>query len=52
MNLLIQQTMTPGRRETPGPLPHRLHPKDQRQEDKDFQEKVRQQPTDEPTPLT
>jgi hypothetical protein len=49
MNSLIQQTMTPGRRETPGP--HRLQPKGLRQEDKDFQEKVRQQKPDDPTPL-
>jgi hypothetical protein len=41
MKSLIHQTMTPGQRETPGP--HRLQPKGQRQEDKDFQEKVRQQ---------
>ncbi len=48
LNSLIQQTMTPGRRETPGP--HRLQPKGLRQEDKDFQDKVRQQTTDDPTP--
>ena len=41
MKSLIHQTMTPVQRETPGP--HRLQPKGQRQEDKDFQEKVRQQ---------
>ena len=36
-----RSTETPGRRESPGP--HRLQPKGIRQEDKDFQEKVRQQ---------
>ncbi len=35
--------------QTPGP--HRLQPKGLRQEVKDFQEKVRQQTTDDPTPL-
>ena len=35
------KTTTPGIRETPGP--HRLLPKGQRQEDKDFQDKVRHQ---------
>ena len=50
LNSLIQQTMTPGRRETPGP--HRLQPKGLRQEDKDFQDKVRQQTPDDPNFLT
>ncbi len=48
MNSLIQQTMTPGCHESPGP--HRLQPKGLRQEDKDFQEKVRQQTPHAPTP--
>jgi hypothetical protein len=39
LNTLVQQ-LTPGRCETPGP--HRLQPKGLRQEDKDFQNKVRQ----------
>jgi hypothetical protein len=43
------ETTTPGHRETPGP--HRLLPKGQRQEDKDFQDKVRHLSPDEPTPL-
>jgi hypothetical protein len=48
LNSLVQQ-LTPGRCETPGP--HRLQPKGLRQEDKDFQDKVRKQPSDETPPL-
>jgi hypothetical protein len=48
MRSLLQPTMTQGQRETPGP--HRLQPKGQRSEDKDFQEKVRQQTPVESTP--
>jgi hypothetical protein len=44
------ETTTPGIRETPGP--HRLLPKGQRQEDKDFQDKVRHQSPDKSTPLS
>jgi hypothetical protein len=48
LNTIVQQ-LTPDRCETPGP--HRLQPKGLRQEDKDFRDKVRQQPSDEPAPL-
>ena len=49
-----RSTETPGRRESPGPHRLQLQPKGIRQEDKDFQEKVRQQtphvpPTNDPT---
>ena len=43
-----RSTEPPGRRESPGP--HRLQPKGIRQEDKDFQEKVRQQTPHVPPP--
>jgi hypothetical protein len=49
LNSLVQQ-LTPGRCETPGP--HRLQPKGLRQEDKEFQNKLRQQTSDEKPPVT